>query len=325
MTHAVVVEATGGPDAMIFRATEEPVPGNGELLVRHTAIGLNFLDVYYRTGLYPAPNGLPLVPGSEAAGVVEAVGDGVTGFAPGDRIAYVVATGAYAQRRTLPASAAVKLPDGVSDRAAAAAMLKGMTVRYLMREIVRVGPETTILFHAAAGGVGLIAGQWARALGARIIGTASTPQKAALARANGYDEVIDYANDDFVASVKELTGGKGVDVVYDSVGRTTYPGSLDCLRPMGMFVTFGQSSGPIEGFSLADLGRRGSLFATRPTLFTYTGTRERLEANSGELFEMIASGKIEVPVGATFALADAADAHRALEGRRTTGATLLLP
>jgi len=325
MTHAILVEETGGPEVLKWTTVEDPKAGDGEIVVRHTAVGLNYIDTYFRSGLYPAPAGLPFVPGNEACGIVEEVGPGVDLIAAGDRVAYAGPLGAYAERRSMPAANVVKVPDGIADETAAAMMLKGMTVRYLLRETFRVGPSTTLLFHAAAGGVGLIAGQWAKALGATVIGTASTAEKVALARANGYDHVINYREEDFVERVRELTGGKGVDVVYDSVGRDTCPASLDCLKPFGLWVTFGQSSGPIEGFDTGLLAKKGSLFMTRPTLFTYIGTRERLEANAGELFEMVASGKVRIPVEQTFALKDAADAHRALEGRRTTGATVLLP
>ncbi len=325
MTHAILIEETGGPDVLKWREVPDPTPGPGEIVVRHTAIGLNYLDTYYRTGLYPAPGGLPLVIGHEAAGVVEAVGDGVDGFTSGDRVAYGTSIGAYAERRTMPAAAAVKIPDGVSDETAAAMMLKGMTVRYLLRETYAVKPETTLLFHAAAGGVGLIAGQWARAIGATIIGTVSSEEKAELARANGYTHVINYKTENFVERVKALTDGAGVDVVYDSVGRDTYPGSLDCLKPFGLWALFGQSSGTVEGFDLALLAQKGSLYATRPTLFTYIRSRDRLEANANDLFEMVGSGKVAIPIGQKFPLKDAAAAHTALEGRQTTGSTVLLP
>jgi NADPH2:quinone reductase len=324
MTHAILLEETGGPDVLRWREVPDPVPGPGEILVRHTAVGLNYIDTYYRSGLYKAPS-MPMVIGHEAAGVVEAVGEGVTGFAPGDRVSYGTAAGAYSERRVLPAASAVKVPDGVADETAAAMMLKGMTVRYLLRETYKVTPETTLLFHAAAGGVGLIAGQWARSIGATAIGTVSTEEKAELARANGYTHVINYRTEDFVARVKEITGGEGVDVVYDSVGRDTYPGSLDCLKPCGLWASFGQASGPIQGFEPAILAQKGSLYMTRPTLFTYIRTRERLEANAADLFEMVRSGKVAIPIGQTFALKDAAEAHRALEERRTTGSTVLLP
>jgi NADPH2:quinone reductase len=325
MTHAILVEETGGPEVLKWTEVDDPVAGEGEIVVRHTAVGLNYIDTYFRSGLYPAPNGLPMIPGNEGAGVVEAVGPGVEHLAAGDRVAYAGPLGAYAERRAMPADKVVKVPDGIDDATAAAMMLKGMTVRYLLRETYRVAPGTTLLFHAAAGGVGLIAGQWARAIGATIIGTASTPEKIDLALANGYTHCINYRDEDFVRKVKELTDGKGVDVVYDSVGRDTYPGSLDCLKPFGLWVSFGQASGPIEGFELQHLAQKGSLYATRPTLFTYVATRERLEANANELFSMVESGKVTIPVEQTVPLSDAAEAHRALEGRRTTGATVLLP
>ncbi|WP_420392790.1 quinone oxidoreductase family protein [Acuticoccus sp.] len=325
MTHAIVVHETGGPEVLKWQAVEDPVPGEGELLVRHTAVGLNYLDTYFRSGLYPAPKGLPMVIGNEAAGVVEAVGQGVDAFEPGDRVAYGFMIGSYAERRVLPASLALKVPDGISDETAAAMMLKGMTVRYLLRETYKVTAETTLLFHAAAGGVGLIAGQWARSLGATTIGTVSSEAKAELARANGYDHVINYREEDFASRVKEITDGKGCDVVYDSVGRDTYPASLTCLKPFGLWASFGQSSGPIEGFDLGQLSKHGSLYATRPTLFSYIQGRERLEANARELFDMVEGGTIKIPVEQTFALSEAAEAHRALEGRRTTGSTVLLP
>jgi len=325
MTHAIVQDETGGPDVLSYREIPDPVPGPGELVVRHTAIGLNYIDTYFRKGLYPAPNGMPMTIGNEAAGVVEAVGDGVTLFSPGDRVAYAGPLGAYAQRRAIAADKVVAIPDGVADETAAAMMLKGMTARYLLKEVYKVEPGSTILCHAAAGGVGLIVGQWAKALGATAIGTVGSAEKAELARQNGYAHVINYREEDFVARVKELTDGRGVDVVYDSVGKDTYPGSLDCLRPLGMWATFGQSSGVIENFNLADLASRGSLFATRPTLFTYIATRPRLEANAADLFAAVADGSVNIAIGQTFPLADAAGAHRALEGRKTTGSTVLIP
>ncbi|RAI00603.1 quinone oxidoreductase [Acuticoccus sediminis] len=325
MTHAIVLDEPGDPDVLQWRPIDDPVAGEGELVVRHTAIGLNFIDTYFRTGLYKSPTGYPLIVGSEAAGVVEEVGPGVEGFSVGDRIAYGFALGSYTERRSLAASAALKIPDGVDDRTAAAMMLKGMTARYLLCETHKVTPETTLLFHAAAGGVGSIAGQWAKAIGATTIGTVGSAEKAEIARANGYTHVINYNEEDFVARVKEITGGKGCDVVYDSVGKDTYPGSLQCLRPLGLYALFGQSSGVVRDFSLADLAKYGSLFATRPGLGTYVATRERLEANAADLFEMVRSGKVKIPVERTFALKDAAEAHRALEGRRTTGSTVLIP
>ncbi len=325
MTHAIVIDETGGPDVLSWREVTDPVAGPGEIVVRHTAIGLNYIDTYFRTGLYPAPNGLPMTVGHEGAGVVEEVGEGVDFLLPGDRIAYAGALGAYAERRTLKAASAVKLPDEIDDRTAAAMMLKGMTARYLIKETFPVKAGQTVLFHAAAGGVGTIVGQWASALGVRLIGTVGSADKAELARQHGYDEIINYREEDFVARVKALTDGAGVDVVYDSVGQDTYPGSLDCLRIRGMWVSFGQSSGPIKNFELQHLAQRGSLFATRPTLFSYVETRARLEANAADLFAAVRDGLVTIKVGQTFALRDAAEAHRALEGRATTGSTLLIP
>ena len=325
MTHAILLDEPGGPEVLQWREIDDPVPGEGDLIVRHTAIGLNFIDTYFRTGLYKPATGYPLILGNEAAGVVEEVGPGVTDFAPGDRIAYGFSIGAYAQKRKMPASAALKLPDGVDDRTAAAMMLKGMTARYLLCETYKVTPETVLLFHAAAGGVGSIAGQWAKAIGATTIGTVGSAAKAEIAKANGYTHVINYAEENFVERVKEITGGAGCDVVYDSVGRETYPHSLECLKPLGLYALFGQSSGTVDDFSLGDLAKYGSLYATRPSLGSYIATRERMEANAADLFEMVASGKVKIPVEQTFALKDAAEAHRALEGRKTIGSTVLIP
>ncbi|MFP1632626.1 quinone oxidoreductase family protein [Zhengella sp. ZM62] len=325
MHKAVRVHETGGPDVLRYEDVETPSPASGEALVRHTAIGLNFIDTYFRTGLYPAPAGLPFIPGNEGAGVVEAVGEGVTDLAVGDRVAYAAGLGAYAEKRVIPADRLVKIPDGVSDEQAAGMMLKGMTAWYLLRRTHAVKPGETILFHAAAGGVGLIAGQWAKHLGANVIGTAGSPDKIELALAHGYDEVINYRDQDFVAEVARLTGGKKCDVVYDSVGKDTYPGSLDCLKPFGLFVSFGQSSGPIEGFNLAHLSQKGSLFATRPTLFTYVAAREDLVQAAGELFDLVARGIVTININQRYALKDAAQAHRDLEGRKTTGTTVLVP
>ncbi|MEM6847062.1 MAG: quinone oxidoreductase [Pseudomonadota bacterium] len=325
MTHAIVVHETGGPEVLRFESVDVGDPGPGEIRVRHTAIGLNYIDTYFRTGLYPPPGGLPMVLGMEAAGVVEAVGPDVAGFAEGERVAYASPIGSYAEARVMPAATAVKVPAGVSDEAAAAMMLKGMTARYLLREVYAVGPETTLLMHAAAGGVGLILGQWASALGARVIGTVSTAEKAALAKANGYQHVINYREEDFAARVAEITDGAKCDVVYDAVGKDTYPASLDCLKPFGLWASFGQASGPITDFNLGLLAQKGSLFATRPTLFTYVSTRERLEANAADLFAAVASGQVRIPVNHRVPLAQAADAHRALESRQTTGATVLIP
>lgn len=325
MAKAILVRAHGGPEALSYEDHDSGRPGPGQVLVRHKAIGLNFLDVYYRTGLYAAPNGLPLVPGGEGAGVVVETGDDVDGLAPGDRVAYAVGTGAYAEERLIAADRLVKVPDGISYEQAAAMMLKGMTAEYLLRRTFRVKPRDTVLFHAAAGGVGLIAGQWAKALGATVIGTAGGADKVALARAHGYDHVVDYRSQDFVAEVARLTDGRKCDVVYDSVGKDTFPGSLDCLRPLGMFVAFGQSSGALPPVNLSILAQKGSLFATRPTLFSYVARREDLEASAGALFDAVLSGKVRIEIKQRYPLAEAARAHADLEGRRTTGATVLIP
>ena len=325
MHKAIRVHETGGPDVLRYEDVETPAPGKGEALIRHTAIGLNFIDTYFRTGLYPAPAGLPFIPGNEGAGIVEAVGEGVSGLTAGDRVAYAAGLGAYAQKRVIAADRLVKVPDGVSDEQAAGMMLKGMTAWYLLRRTHAVKPGETILFHAAAGGVGLIAGQWPKHLGANVIGTAGSPDKIELALAHGYDEVINYREQDFVAEIDRLTSGGKCDVVYDSVGKDTYPGSLDCLKPFGLFVSFGQSSGPIEGFNLAHLSQKGSLFATRPTLFTYVAAREALEQAAGELFDLVSRGIVTININQRYALKDAEQAHRDLEGRKTTGTTVLVP
>lgn len=325
MVNAVFVHQTGGPEVLKYEEYHPGHPGPGEVLLRHTAIGMNFIDVYFRTGLYPAPDGLPVIPGSEAAGEVIGLGEGVEGLEVGDRVAYVSRVGAYCQERVMPADRLVRIPDGVTDRQAASMMVKGLTAWYLLKRTFPVKPGDTILFHAAAGGVGLAAGQWARHLGAKVIGTASSPEKIALAKAHGYDHVINYRQTDFVAEVKTLTGAKGCDVVYDSVGKDTFPGSLDCLRPLGMFVSFGQSSGPIENFNLAMLAQRGSLFATRPTIFTYTARREDLETAAAELFDVIGKGIVQAMINQTYELKDVARAHSDLESRKTTGTTVLIP
>ncbi|MDO9306823.1 MAG: quinone oxidoreductase [Pseudomonadota bacterium] len=325
MTKAIRVYQTGGPDVMKWEEIPDPVAKAGEAVIHQTAIGLNFLDCYYRSGLYPSPMGMPLIPGSEGAGIVTSLGEGVTGLKVGDRVAYAGPIGGYALDRSIAADRLVKLPDGVSDRQAAAMMLKGMTASFLLRRTFKVKPGDTILFHAAAGGVGLIAGQWAKHLGATVIGTAGSDDKVELAKAHGYDHVINYRKRNFVEDVREITGGKMCDVVYDSVGVDTYMGSLDCLRPMGMFVAFGQSSGPIPPFNLALLAQKGSLYATRPTLFVYIAKREDLEEIAGSLMDVVASGVVKIEVNQTYALADAAKAHTDLEARRTTGATILLP
>lgn len=325
MVKAVKVYAQGGPEELRYEDFDPGMPGPGQALVKHTAIGLNFLDVYYRSGVYPPPNGLPLIPGGEAAGVVKAVGEGVVDLKPGDRIAYTTPLGAYCEERVIAADRLVKLPDSITDEQAAGMMLKGLTAEYLLRRTFKVKAGDTILFHAAAGGVGLLAGQWAKHLGAMVIGTAGSPEKAALARSHGFDHVINYRDEDFVARVKEITGGKMCDVVYDSVGKDTFPGSLDCLRPLGMFVSFGQSSGTIPPFNLSILAQKGSLYATRPTLFVYIAKREDLVAGANALFDVVSSGKVKVMVNQRYALKDAGQAHSELEARKTTGTTILIP
>ncbi len=326
MPKAVRIHAHGGPEVLSYEDVEIGVPGEGQALVRQTAIGLNFIDVYYRTGLYAAPEGLPVIPGGEGAGVVEAVGGGVTVVKPGDRVAYAAGLGGYAEQRLIPADRLVKIPDGISDQQAAGMMLKGMTTEYLVRRTHAIKPGDTVLFHAAAGGVGLIFGQWAKALGARVIGTASSQDKIDLAKAHGFDEVINYRETpDFASAVKELTGGKLCDVVYDAVGKDTFPGSLDCLKVRGLFVSFGNASGPVPPFPMTLLSQKGSLFATRPTLFGYIARREELEEAAQALFDVVLSGKVKINVNQTYALKDVAQAHTDLEARKTTGVTVLIP
>jgi NADPH2:quinone reductase len=299
-------------------------PKAGEVLLRHHAIGVNFIDVYFRTGAYAAPS-LPFTPGNEGSGEVVAVGEGVGEFKPGDRVAYAATLGSYAEERLVDAKALLKLPDGIDDDTAAAMMLKGLTAQYLLRRTFPVQPGQTILFHAAAGGVGLIACQWAKHLGCTVIGTVGSREKAQLARANGCDHVILYQEEDFAARVKEITGGELCDVVYDGVGKTTFAGSLDCLKPFGYFVNFGASSGAIEAFNIGVLAQKGSLYATRPTLFTHTAKRETLLAMAADLFDVVVKGQVTIPVHSRLHLSEAAEAHRALESRRTTGATVLRP
>ncbi len=324
MVKAIRFHETGGPEVLRMDEVGLASPGPGEIRVRHTAIGLNYIDTYHRSGLYPLP--LPSGIGMEAAGVVEEAGSGVSGLAVGDRVAYASPPpGSYAEARLIAAANVVRIPDAVSDRDAAAMMLKGLTTQYLIRQIHRVGPDDTILVHAAAGGVGLILCQWASSLGATVIGTVGSPEKAELARANGCDHPILYRDEDFVARVREITGGEGLPVVYDSIGRDTFPASLDCLRQRGTFVSFGQASGPIPPVDLGIFAQKGSLFFTRPTLFNYAGTPESLRAMSEDLFAAVASGAVKISIDQTFPLADARAAHEALEGRRTTGSTVLLP
>ncbi|MEM8701251.1 MAG: quinone oxidoreductase [Pseudomonadota bacterium] len=325
MVQAIRVHETGGPEVMRWEHVDVGEPGPGEARIRHTAIGLNFIDTYFRSGLYPAPSGTPFSPGNEGAGIVQSVGEGVTHLNPGDRVAYAGPIGSYAHERIIAADSLVVVPEGIDDKTAAGMMLKGMTAQYLLRQTYQVGPGTTLLFHAAAGGVGLIAGQWAAHLGATVIGTAGSPEKIELAKAHGYQHMINYRSEDFVERVKEITGGNGCDVVYDSVGNDTYPGSLDCLKPRGLWASFGQSSGPITDFNLALLAQKGSLFATRPTLFTYIATRAALEKTAAELFDVVQKGIVKIEVNQEYRLADAVQAHQDLEGRKTTGTTVLIP
>jgi NADPH:quinone reductase len=325
MAGVIRIHEVGGPEVMRYEQVEVGAPGPGQARIRQTAVGLNFIDVYFRTGLYPAP-ALPFTPGLEGAGVVEAVGEGVSEVSVGQRVAYAAPPiGAYAEVRLHQADRLVVLPDGISDEQAAAMMLKGMTAHYLLRRTFRVEPGQTILFHAAAGGVGTIACQWAKHLGATVIGTVGSEEKAALARAHGCDHPIRYDKEDLVARVRELTGGRGVPVVYDSVGQSTFDKSLDCLAPLGMLVSFGQSSGSIPPVNLGILSQKGSLYVTRPTLMTYTAARGDLVAAASELFEVVQSGAVTINVNQRFALREAAVAHRALEGRQTTGSTVLQP
>jgi NADPH2:quinone reductase len=321
--YAMVAHGAGGPEVFTREEMEMPKPGKGEVLVAQKAIGLNYIDVYQRSGLYAAPGGYPAVLGSEAAGIVEAVGAGVKGVKKGDRVAYTMPGGGYASHRVVPADKLVKIPNGVSDEVAAAAMLKGLTAQYLIHDSYKVKKGDTVLVHAAAGGVGSILGQWLKAKGVNAIGTAGGAAKTALAKKDGFKQVIDYRVQDFVEEVAKLTKGKGVAAVYDSVGKDTYPGSLKCLRKFGTFVSFGQSSGTIENFKLTDLSANGSLFATRPTVFTFIAERKELERRAKQLFAVIKSGKVKIRVNQTFKLADVAKAHMALESRKTTGQSVL--
>ena len=323
MTKAIVVRTLGGPEVLVEEEVDLAAPGPGEVQIRQAAIGLNFIDVYFRTGLYKSE--LPFIPGKEGAGTVTAVGEGVTDLVVGDRVAYASAEGAYAAERNAPASQLVKVPEGISLETAASMMLKGMTAQYLLNQTFKVGPETTLLFHAAAGGVGLIAGQWAKALGATVIGTAGSREKIDLALAHGYDHVIDYGKEDFVERVMEITGGKGVDVVYDSVGKDTFPKSLDCLKRRGLWVTFGNSSGPVDAFNVGILAQKGSLYVTRPTLFQYIAKREELVECANALFDIVRSNKVRININQTYPLAEAGRAHTDLETRKTSGTTLLIP
>lgn len=326
-TNAIVFERTGGPEVMELRELPLPAPGAGEVQIEHRAIGLNFIEVYYRSGLYPSP--MPAGLGNEASGVVTAVGAGVTQFKEGDRVAYgtgpVGAIGAYSTMRNVPTHHVLKLPNNIAFDTAAAMMLKGLTVQYLLRRTYRVQAGETIVFHAAAGGVGLIACQWAKALGVRTIGTVSTPDKAELAKAHGCSEVLISGKDNLPQSVRALTGGKGVPVVYDSVGKSTFLESLDCLQARGLMVSFGNASGPVDPFPLTELTKRGGLFLTRPSIVNYMSERSELEESAAELFDIVGSGKVTIQINQRFALADAGKAHEALTGRKTTGSSVLVP
>jgi NADPH2:quinone reductase len=322
MPRAIRIHRHGGPECLVSEDVPVPEPGPGEARIGQRAVGVNFIDVYQRTGLYPVQ--LPAVLGNEGAGVVEAVGPGVSDVEAGDRVAYAGIPGAYAEVRTIPAERLVRLPDGVDDELAAAVMLKGMTAEYLLRRTHRVGPGETIVFHAAAGGVGQIACQWAKALGATVIGTVGSPAKVDVARRHGCDHVL-VTDPGLPGRVRELTGGVGADVVYDSVGKDTFEASLDCLRPRGLLVCFGNASGPVPPFAPLVLTTKGSLFLTRPSLAHYVATRAELLASAGALFDAIRGGSVRVEIGQRYPLADAARAHADLEGRRTTGPTVLVP
>jgi NADPH2:quinone reductase len=324
MSKAIRMSRTGGPEVMELVDVSLDAPGPGEAQVRHAAIGLNYIDVYFRTGLYPQP--LPAGLGMEGAGTVEAVGEGVTHVKVGDRVAYAGRpNGAYAEVRNMPADGLLVLPDNIGFETAAAMMLQGLTVQYLFHRTVQLKAGDTILFHAAAGGVGLIACQWAKVMGVNLIGTVGSEEKAALAIEHGATHVINYNKDNFTEKVRELTGGKGVMAVYDSIGKDTFIGSLDCLAPLGMMVSFGSSSGPVPPFSLSELASRGSLFITRPSLMSYMAKREDLEAAAASLFGVVSSGAVKIDVRQRYALADVAQAHIDLEARKTSGSTILLP
>ena len=323
MVAVVRVHQTGGPEMLRYEDVPGKEPGQGEIKIKQTAIGLNYIDTYFRSGLYPAQ--LPFIAGNEGAGVVTAVGPGVKGIKKGDRVAYVYTLGAYAAERVLPADRAVKIPSKIDDKTAAAMMLKGMTAQYLLRRVYKVKKGDTILVHAAAGGVGLILCQWAKALGATVIGTTGSKHKADLARQNGAHHVILYNEENWVARVAELTKGKKCDVVYDGVGKTTFMGSLDCLRPLGMMAIYGNASGPVDALNTGILAQKGSLFLTRPTLMTYTASPKDLQATAKDLINMILKKKVRIEVKQTYSLRDAQQAHRDLESRKTTGQTVLIP
>jgi len=324
MVKAVRVHKVGGPEVLTYEDIDLPPPGQGEVRIRQHAIGLNYIDTYFRTGLYKAP-ALPFIAGNEASGEVIATGPGVTNVHPGDRVAYYFNLGGYASERNIPADKLVRLPDAISHEQAAVLMLKGMTVFYLLHKTFKVGPGHRVLIHAAAGGVGLLACQWAKALGANVIGTVGSKDKAELALANGCDHVILYNEEDFVARVKQISRNELCDVVYDGVGKTTFPGSLSCLRPRGLFVSFGNASGPVPPFSMLELNNHGSLFATRPKLNDYVSTRQELLEAADALFAAVISGALHVPIHHAYALKDAQKAHRDLESRATTGSSIFRP
>jgi NADPH2:quinone reductase len=323
MVAAVRVHKTGGPEVLTYEEVEVAAPGQGQIRIKQHASGLNYIDTYIRSGMYPTP--LPFVAGNEGAGEVTGVGAGVSDFKVGDRVGYVVTLGGYSAERVLPAERAVKLPDAISYEQAAGMMLKGMTVEYLVQRTFKVQHGHTVLVHAAAGGIGLILGQWANHLGATVIGTVGSKEKAALAKANGYHHTILYRDEDFVARVKDVTKGALCEVVYDGVGKDTFPASLDCLKPLGMFVSFGSSSGPIDAFNINLLQAKGSLFATRPTLNTYNAKRDALVKSASDLFKVVTSGAVKIPINQKYPLKDAQKAHRDLESRKTTGSTILVP
>ena len=321
MVKAIQIRKTGGPARMKWQDIDVPAPGPGEVQIKHTYVGLNYIDCYFRSGLYPLP-GFPAVIGMEGAGVVEAVGAGVKNFRRGNRVAYAPVLGAYSQKRNIAAASLVKVPKKIFDKEAAAMMLKGMTTEYLIRRTYRVKRGDTVEFHAAAGGVGLIACQWLKHLGATVIGTVGSDEKARLAKRHGCDYAINYNKEDFKDAVMDVTNGKGLPVVYDSVAKTTFNKSLDCLRPRGVMALFGQSSGPVPKFNLGELGAKGSLYVTRPSLMAYNGTRRELEASANALFDVVGSGAVKIKVNQTYALKDAVRAHRDLEGRKTSGSTV---
>jgi NADPH2:quinone reductase len=325
MVAAVRVHKHGGPEVLTLEDIEIPAPGQGQIKIKQHACGINFIDTYFRMGMYPSPVGMPFTAGNEGAGEVIAVGPGVSDFKVGDRVAYVVGLGGYAAERLLPAERTVKLPDNINYEQAAGMMLKGMTVQYLLNRTYKVTKGSTVLIHAAAGGVGLIACQWANHLGAKVIGTVGSAEKGELAKKNGAHHIINYRKEDFAARVKEITNGALCDVVYDGIGKDTFPKSLDCIRPLGMFVSFGSASGQIDAFNINILQQKGSLFATRPTLNTYTAKRADLVDIANDLFEVVGSGAVKIPINQKYPLKDAQKAHRELEGRDTTGSSILIP